>query len=88
MLFQPKEIPEPKKCKRGSKFCKNAKCNKMIPIHTSVCPDCQTDQKLQKAIKKKNESSEILEKLKKKKVLISKNLQQAFAIKKSMTFLV
>ena len=61
----------------------------MIPIHTSVCPECKTDQKLQKSLKKHNESSEILEKLKKKKVLVkSKNFQQAFAIKKSLTFLV
>ena len=60
----------------------------MIPIHTSICPGCHADQKLQKVKKEKTESKKIIERLKKKKVWINKNLQQAFYIKKRMTFLV
>lgn len=82
------EKAKPSKCKRGFKFCKNDICKKQLPIHTSICPDCKHDQKMQKSKKIQNESKEIIQKLKKKKTLISKNLQQAFSIKKRITFLV
>lgn len=59
-----------------------------MPIHTSICPKCHQEQKMQKSKKLENDSKELIQKLKSKKILMTKNLQQAFYIKKRMTYLV